>query len=333
MNPRSASIAVLDRCDAKCLMCNIWKEHRRDEVSLNYFKTLPTSLRSVNITGGEPFMREDLPEVIRIIDERCRHPRMVISTNGFNTKKIREKMVKILALRKKIGVRVSIDGFEGMHDKVRGIPGGFQKCMNTVSALQELGVTDLGLSFTISPVNTKDVAKVYQLSRRLGIQFTLTIAQNSEFYFKTDTNEFELDSDEMTKQFNELIGCELKSLHPKRWFRAYYDKGVYDYGLGKRVLKNCSAGSDFFFSSARGEIYPCPVLNKKIGDAGQESFETVWNSDKAQEVRAIAKDCPTKCWMTCTVGPHFRQNFGSIVWWVLRNKVKAHLGYDVCKSS
>ncbi|OGQ06067.1 MAG: hypothetical protein A2W61_01290 [Deltaproteobacteria bacterium RIFCSPLOWO2_01_44_7] len=310
-------------------MCNIWKEHKRDEVRLSYFGTLPQSLRIINITGGEPFMREDLPEVIRVINERCHHPRMIISTNGFNTKKIREKMTEIARISGRIGVRVSVDGYEKTHDEVRRIPGGFQKCMNTIEALKQIGIKDLGLSFTISPINLGDVAKVYYLTRRLKIQFTLTIAQNSEFYFKTDANTFDLDPDQLRQQFNEFIASELKAIHPKRWFRAYYDKGVYEYGLGKRVLKNCSAGSDFFFSSAKGEIYPCPVLNQKMGDAKNNSFKPVWTSDKANEIRKISKDCPVKCWMTCTVKPHFKQNIVAITWWVVRNKIKAHLSQPI----
>lgn len=326
--PRFAIVAVLDRCDAKCIMCNIWQEHRRDEVPLAYFKTLPSSLRSINITGGEPFMRQDLPEVIQVLEERCHHPRIVISTNGFNTKVIQEKMVAIQKISSRTGVRVSVDGFEATHDQVRRVPGAFQKCMQTIALLQEIGMKDLGISFTITPSNLKDLLKVYHLSKRLGIQFTLTIAQNSEFYFKTDANTFDLDPLELKRQFDALLSSELRSLHPKRWFRAYYDKGVHDYGMGRRVLKNCSAASHFFFSSARGEIYPCPVLNKKIGDAGQ-NFETVWASKEAFEARKIAKDCPVKCWMTCTIQPYFRKNFASIALWILQNKLRAHLGLNI----
>lgn len=327
--PSYAIVAVLDRCDAKCIMCNIWQEHRRDEVDLAYFKALPETLRSLNITGGEPFLRQDLPEVIRVIDERCHHPRMIISTNGFNTKKIGEKMMAIQKIGARVGVRVSVDGNGEMHDQVRGVPGAFKKCMATVEMLKTLGIKDLGLSFTISPINLDHLLSVYRLTKKLEIQFTLTIAQNSDFYFKTSTNMFSLDKGELKRQFNELITSELKAVHPKQWFRAYYDMGVYQYGLGERVLKNCSAASRFFFSSARGEVYPCPVLNQKIGDAGKDSFESVWTSAKAKEVRIMAKDCPVKCWMTCTVGPYFKRHLGSILWWILRNKPKAHLGFKV----
>ena len=329
MNPRFAIVAVLDRCDAKCVMCNIWKEHQRDETSLSYFNTLPESLRSVNVTGGEPFMRQDLAEVIRIIDKRCHHPRILISSNGFNTKKILNKTEEILGISRRVGLRLSVDGYEDTHDRIRGVPGGFERCMTTLWGLKNLGVKDLGLSFTISPANLDDLAKIYHLSRHLNVEFTLTVAQNSEFYFKTKNNVFDLDREKLQIQFDELVSNELKAFHPKRWFRAYYDKGVYDYGTGKRVLKNCSAGKDFFFSSARGEIYPCPVLNEKIGDAGNGNFETVWKSEQAKVARNIAKNCSVKCWMTCTVAPYFRHHFISIAWWILRNKLKAHMGLDV----
>jgi len=331
--PTSAIVAVLDICDSKCVMCNIWKDGRGGEVPASYFEKLPEELKSVNITGGEPFLRRDLPEVIGIIKKRCHNPRIVISSNGFQTDLIIKQMKAIQEVSDRVGIRISLDGVGEMHDKVRGVEGVFEKCMTTLKALKALPVPDLGVSFTIvsndQADNSSDIINTYNLSRDLGIEFTMTIAVNSGFYFKTSSNKPMLDPKEIKKQLTYIATEEIKQFHPKRLMRAYYAKGLYDYILGERVLYDCKAASSFFFSSAHGEIYPCPFLSEHCGDLKDGSFDDVWESDKIERVREIAKDCPSKCWATCTAGPYLRRNKANILLWILKSKLKAHLGKDI----
>ena len=102
--PTDASIILTYRCPMRCQMCNIWKNptNRQEEIKAEDLKSLP-QLKFINLTGGEPFIREDLEE---IVEECYRHtPRIVISTSGWFED-------RVIALAKKfpnIGIRISIE--------------------------------------------------------------------------------------------------------------------------------------------------------------------------------------------------------------------------------
>ena len=94
----NGTVIVTYRCNAQCTMCNRYKAPSRpeEELSLETIKKLP-SMYFTNITGGEPFIRQDLEE---IVEELYRHSdRIVISTNGFFTDRIL-KLAKHLIQRK-----------------------------------------------------------------------------------------------------------------------------------------------------------------------------------------------------------------------------------------
>ena len=82
LHPTDASIILTYRCPMKCKMCNIWfnPTNKSEEIKASDLKSLP-KLKFINLTGGEPFIREDLPE---IVEECYKHTdRIVISTSGW----------------------------------------------------------------------------------------------------------------------------------------------------------------------------------------------------------------------------------------------------------
>ena len=87
VKPTDASIILTYRCPMRCKMCNIWQNptNPREEIKAEDLRTLP-QLKFINLTGGEPFIREDLPQ---IVEECYRHTnRIVISTSGYFEEKI-----------------------------------------------------------------------------------------------------------------------------------------------------------------------------------------------------------------------------------------------------
>ncbi len=64
MKPIDALVAITYRCNARCAMCNIWRAKPSEELRPDAYAALPASLRSVNLTGGEPFLRDDLPDIV-----------------------------------------------------------------------------------------------------------------------------------------------------------------------------------------------------------------------------------------------------------------------------
>ena len=148
--PVDAVVAVTYRCDSRCNMCNIWQLPPGEELAPEQFRKLPRTLRDINITGGEPFLRDDLVEIARILDEHCNHPRMVISTNGFERRRIAHAAPGAPEDREKCRLAVSLDGIGEKHDEIRGISGGFDKVVETLKQLRTIGYRNVRVAFTAS---------------------------------------------------------------------------------------------------------------------------------------------------------------------------------------
>ena len=195
-------------------------------------------------------MREDLAE---IVEECYRHTkRIVISTSGWFDKKV----VELAERFPNIGIRISIEGLSVKNDELRGRQGGFDKGLNTLLTLKNMGVKDIGFGCTVSNHNSKDMLALYKLSRELGLEFATAAFHNSYYFHKSDnviTNR-----DEVCRDFEQLIQWQLEENHPKSWFRAFFNMGLINYIEGGRRMLPCEAGMTNFFIDPWGEVYPSP---------------------------------------------------------------------------
>lgn len=265
----------------KCKMCNIWQNptDKKEEITADGLKTLPR-LKFINLTGGEPFIREDLPE---IVEECYKHTsRIVISTSGWYED-------RVIALAKRfpsIGIRISIEGLSAKNDELRGREGGFDKGLRTLLTLKEMGLKDIGFGCTVSNHNSGDMLSLYKLSCELGMEFATAAFHNSYYFHKDDNVIF--NKDEVTENFKKLITMQLKEAHPKSWFRAFFNMGLINYIEGGRRMLPCEAGTTNFFIDPWGEVYPCNGLEEKfwkesMGNIRNASFDEIWHSRQAQK--------------------------------------------------
>ncbi|HUV36313.1 MAG TPA: radical SAM protein [Patescibacteria group bacterium] len=323
--PIDAVIAVTYACDSRCNMCNIWKLAPGTELAPGEYRRLPRTLRDVNITGGEPFLRGDIVELVRVIYEHCRHPRIVVSTNGFQRRRIIHAAPELMKIGRRVGLAVSIDGIGEVHDRIRGVTGGFDKALETLKQLKQIGYRNVRVAFTAQSDNVEHLGAVYDLSRQFGYQFTTSVAQNSEFYFSTEDNQ-RVAPAALERELQYVIRKELLSFSPKRWLRAYFYAGVVRYNMhGERAL-GCRAGRDSFFMDPAGKIYPCLTLNREIGDITQHSFDEIWRGDSARRVREAVDACCEPCWMICTARTSMLRNPARPAGWILRNWGRIAIG-------
>ena len=140
----NGTVIVTYRCNARCNMCNRYKapSDPRDELTLDTIKKLP-KMYFTNITGGEPFIREDLKDIVRELYKLS--DRIVISTNGYFT----EKIIDLAKEFPNIGIRISIEGLEETNNKIRGLENGFQRGYSTLIKLKEMGLKDIGFGMTV----------------------------------------------------------------------------------------------------------------------------------------------------------------------------------------
>lgn len=320
--PIDCVLGLTYRCNSRCVMCDIWKIKDYPELSLEQFEKLPSSLQDINLSGGEPFLRTDLPQIVEIVVRKCPQARIVISTNGFATDLIIKQMKEILKIKKDIGIAVSIDGLGGVHDEFRGIPGGFEKAINTVKELQKLGMTNLRLGFTVMEKNINQMSKVYDLTRELRIEFTHSFAQSSDFYFGGKQNEVHPRVDLLKKEYNYLINRELKSWNLKKWLRAYFAYGMYNFITSQTPVLDNAPGRDFFFLDPNGTIYPSVVHNVPMGNINEmENMADFWCSTLAQEKRKEIDSLKIPVWMICTARTAIRKHPFKVMFWILKNKI------------
>ena len=324
-DPIDAVLAITYKCNSRCTMCDIWKIREHHDIPPEMYLKLPKTLRTINISGGEPFLNPDIIEIIKNVKRACPKAQLIISSNGFLSEFIQEKMKKIKEVDPNIGVAISIDGLSEMQLKIRGIPQGFEKNMCTIQLLKEIGVTNLRIAFTATPENIGDFHKVYELARDLGVQFTCAVAQSSTFYFGGKQNEKITDADTLSSEFEHIIRSELRSFSPKRWARAYFSYGLKNFATtGDPILPAESAFMHFFMDPS-GDIYPSVVHAKILGNLKQDSFEQIWKSQEADEAREYVRTNEKKVWMICTARSSIKKHPFSAMAWFAKHKFFAHV--------
>ena len=326
--PTDMCIIVTYRCPMQCQMCNIWQNptDQHQEITPMEMERLP-KVKFINITGGEPFVREDLEEIVEVAFRKS--PRVVISTSGW----FEERIIRLAEKFPKIGIRISIEGLSLKNDELRGRKGGFDKGLRTLLRLKEMGVKDIGFGITVSNSNSADMLSLYRLSRSLGMEFATASLHNS-FYFVEAKNIIH-DRPMVAKNFENLVNELLRSNSPKKWFRAYFNWGLINYVKGQPRLLPCEAGLVNFFVDPYGDVYPCNGLESKYWKESMgnirtmTSFEELWRSEQAEHIRSCVRNCPKNCWMVGTAAPVMKKYVAIPMKWVINQKIQSLLGHPI----
>ncbi len=315
MKKLNGTVIVTYRCNARCNMCSRYRCPSRpeEELTLETVRKLPP-MYFTNITGGEPFIREDLPEIVRELKKKS--DRIVISTNGYFT----DRIVALCRQFPDIGIRISMEGLEETNNAIRGLENGFQRSCATLKTLQEMGMRDVGVGMTVQDANAGDLLALYR--RMEELEFATASLHNS-FYFVENRNIIH-DRPAVAKAFEDLINELLNSRQPKKWFRAYFNHGLIHYIYGQKRLLPCNMATDSFFMDPYGDVMPCNGTREKavMGNLREQSWEAVWNSPQAEAVRKQVRQCDRQCWMIGSVSPAMRRRIWVPMFWILGHKVK-----------
>lgn len=310
-----ANFAVTYRCDGRCTTCNIWKSPPGDELTLEEIRgffqenrALFREVGSIQLTGGEPFLRDDLPEIMEAIDECIKGCAFWVPTNGLSPELIQESTKRTLAKLRtgSLGVSVSIDGLEETHDTQRGIEGSHGLALETLRKLSHLKETQprmmLSVGMTLTPMNLKEAPLVQRDAYRRGADFSLRPLNFSDIYYKNDPFGAKYDKETLYKTLRAVARNALDRHGVLRSLTTLrYLAGVQEYidTEGRRTTP-CHACTESFFLDPIGDVYPCIVMNSRLGNVREQSFKEIWGSEKAEETRRRVSelDCP-RCWVEC----------------------------------
>ena len=303
-------------------MCNTWQFPTRpaEELTPEDLSSLP-ALKFVNVTGGEPFLRDDLQEIVEVVLPKAE--RIVISTNGYYT----DRVIALARQYPDLGFRISIEGLPAANDELRGLIDGFDHGMRTLLQLREIGCKDIGFGITVSDRNADDLAELAGLADAMGFELATAVVHNSYYFHKAD-NHIE-DPERVASRFEELARKQITSNSPKKWFRAWFNMGLANKARGGSRALPCGMGSDMFFIDPLGVIRPCNGMAREDGSAmgslKESSFDDIWNSDAARMVREQVGACTQECWMIGSVAPAMKQNLAVPLRWVAKAKLTGTL--------
>ncbi len=320
---RYVNFAVTFLCNSRCRMCDIWKLYRQDRARARTELTLEEIRRvfrspllqgvcSISLTGGEVFLRRDFVEICGFFLEQFPRAAITIPTGSINPELNRHMLRRIVTEYRpepgRIYLSVSLDGIGETHDQQRGIRV-YEKAMRVIEDALALGSLRVGVSFTITRENWRDLERVYEWARARGLEFNAQFAQNSETYYaRTDveTSWAEQELHEIGHVLERVAAEHLRDLPLSRRaldVRAYYLRRMVTYQAHPRRLFTCYSGTHSFYLDPYGNVYPCLVLNRSLGNVRERSFEEIWMSPRAERIRRsiAARECA--CWTACEAMP------------------------------
>ena len=139
--PFKITLALTDRCDCRCTGCFIWKKAKGREITPDEVERLLSdmpSIRWLNLTGGEPFLRDDLPAVAAAaLRARPQLAVLDLPSTGQRGDRIVEDVRAIAALGiPRFYLTLSLEGPEALHDRLRGREGTFARMVDTFARLR-----------------------------------------------------------------------------------------------------------------------------------------------------------------------------------------------------
>jgi radical SAM protein with 4Fe4S-binding SPASM domain len=328
--PQFLILYLTSECWMKCRHCfyneafrktNNIQEHN---FSFDELRLLFGSIKKIlylSLTGGEPFIREDLEDIIKLFTAGKKVFRYQIPTSGYKTSLIIDKTQRILRDNPAVPFRVhvSLDGNKEIQKIIRGRTDAFDNALYTIKELNKLkkyhSHFDVGIITTVCSYN-QDI-----LEEMNGI--VENIHPNGEWCINfirgepRNQNAKNVDLENYSKVSN-LIDARIQ----KGTYQGYSGHITSGWLTAKnaarrkiiyKILKNeyrgggCSAGSLGGIIYPDGSVYPCEILSESIGNLKDYNYnlQHLWNSAKGDELRDQIQETACVCSHECTLSTNF----------------------------
>lgn len=294
---------ITKRCNKRCSHC-YQGDYNGEEFTINRLKeVVPKYLEllheynimnnlntkgQINITGGEPFIREDIWELLDLFKEYNKFFDFGVLTNG---SLLNEDVVRRLKLYNPRIVQVSLDGSKETHDRIRG-GNSYNEVIKSLKLLKKYNIYSL-VSFTANNKNYKEFSKVVSIAKKYKASKVWTDRMVPIGVGNTgEVNT--LNKDEVVKYIS-LIRKEQKNL-----FNVFSKTKI----SGERSLQflngvsssyKCSAGDGLIILLENGDVMPCRRLPIIAGNIKEASLKDIYfDSDVFQNIRKF-KEIPKGC--------------------------------------
>ncbi|MCW5828155.1 MAG: radical SAM protein [Deltaproteobacteria bacterium] len=282
MNPRPkhVNLEVTKKCNARCTFCFYWQT--KDETVLDSYAAIVRKFDPiiVTISGGEPTLRQDLPQLVRGMKDAVDFVYISMVNNGSLLTKEKAKELHAAGLNQ---INFSLDFPDERHDVYRGMKGNFDRIVGLVRDIQDIGFDRINFNTFIMRDNLHDVVDIAKLAYDLRIGASYSCYSS----LKTDKDEYMIPPDEITdvhRVVNELVNLKHKYGHIRN--SDYYLLNIPDYFV-RGAKDGCRAGKDWVHVTAEGYIQPCSELPIKA------------HYTEFTESTITENDICDKCWFAC----------------------------------
>ncbi|MDA8413681.1 MAG: radical SAM protein [Desulfobacteraceae bacterium] len=314
--PYRLTYAVTSRCQARCIMCNIWRKPVEDELTLAEIDDVfarASRFSWINLTGGELFQREDLAGIFRSIDRHCRGLYLLnFPTNGFQTDLIVATVREILDRMRmpRLMVTVSLDGPQELHDRIRNLPGSWSRALDTFRQLRELRSRRFSvyLGYTIQADNLHAFDETLAAARsELGglsvDDFHVNLAHVSGHYYANQGFSGVPEPLEAGRMLTRIGAARRRRLlDPVAFLERSYQRLAWTYQQDGSVPLVCQAAAASCFIDPQGNVFPCSGFAAPLGSLRENDYDLyrIWRGAERHRVRRAVRDraCPG-CWTPC----------------------------------
>lgn len=316
--PFKITLVLTDRCDCRCRGCLIWKRTKREEMTpaqIEHFLREAPSLRWVNLTGGEPFLRNDMVAVARAVREAL--PQLAVldfPTTGQRTEAILRDVAEMTSLGiPKLYVTCSIEGPPALHNELRGREDAFENMIATYRGLRELEGVEVFFGMTLSQANADQAEATLQAVRAALPERLARDVDWKDFHFNVYTEsghyyenlEAGMRAPEaLTSVLEKALAARTSSWHPTDLIEATYLRLLPEFLRTGRSPLPCKALRAGVFVDVAGDVHPCTVYGRKLGNVLETPLYEILAGAEAEDARAVISrdECPG-CWSPCEANP------------------------------
>lgn len=296
-------------CNLTCDHCFYWRDlNQRNDLTYDEIRKLSEDLGQVdilNLSGGEPFIRKEFAEIVRTFVRNNGVKQVYVPTNGYFTERTEKALRSVLEEEDLMlfACELSLDGMPEYHNKFRGNDKSFEKAMETYEMLAALQKEDPRLRIhSISTATNQNMREIWELTSYLHERcpqmdhHNLAIIRGDrkdpslltppiEDYRALSEHVRAVWRDREEERFGSIVEPMLQ------WAKT-------ESVLQTRQVVPCKAGVLSGVVYANGDVSVCE-MHEPLGNLRQASFREIWNSPRAQALRAQIS--AKACWCTTEV--------------------------------
>jgi MoaA/NifB/PqqE/SkfB family radical SAM enzyme len=304
-------------CDAQCEMCSNWRfGDRKSDITLAELEPVLANpfwgaVENLNISGGEPTTRNDLPEIVALFQRHFpRLRKLGINTTGLTPHRAIPMLTRIVEFCAEhdvlISIRVSLDGIGDVHNQVRHVKRGFDKASQTIDAMQALARThsnfQFGIASTIFGTNMADAENILAWARTKELDVVFNMLRFTDAMLHNKSLEEKIGFREAEEAFMRRFFLdrvqEESILSGQSFMYLHYADMIAN---GYQRTMPCPFQSQGLLLNPNGDLHYCEN-SRKLGNVLEEPVDAIYFKAENLRHREHLKDhvCTT-CLSPCQV--------------------------------